>query len=219
MRCEILKYYLLSISLICAVKATSQTVYGNRQFTKGSMEFIDSVMTEDFVVFKAFHDLRAISPDDDYVSKMCYFTDYNGRPNWKPIIVKNSAIKKGELICMEFSETTISQDKWYMVDVYRYEKCQERGDTITNVKAKSLSDLNNKLCDKCKQLRFVYGDIVYMNNWFHKHIPEHELYYPSIVELFDGFRELNAVKSFGFIIIYTSEDYTPLPARYRRMIL
>ena len=75
----------------------------------------------------------------------------------------------------------------------------------------------NKFVKHCRD--YIDDDIMYMNKWYHSHLSEQLLYYPSVVMTLDGVRNIAGTKSYGFIIIYTSDDYTPLPTRYRRMIL
>ncbi len=219
MRYAFFKYWLLNIAILCSVDVFSQTVGNRPQLTKGSIEFIDRVMTDDFIVFKSFQDLHAISANEAYNSYQCYFTDSYGRPNWKPIILKNSAVTKDELLCVEYTETIFYQNVQYVVNIYRYKRLKEEGDVIRNVSVDDLKELDSKLCDNNERLRFMIDDITYMRNWFHSQIPTEKLYYPSTIVLDDGTREINDIKSYGFIIIYTSDDYTPLPTRYRKMIL
>lgn len=65
MKRMLLKYLALSMMLFVAMNIASQNSYMIPQLTKGSVDFIDSVMIEDFVMFKAFGDLRAISNNED----------------------------------------------------------------------------------------------------------------------------------------------------------
>ncbi|MGM9823094.1 MAG: hypothetical protein ACI30Q_01855 [Muribaculaceae bacterium] len=219
MKRMLLKYLALSIMLFVAMNIASQNSYMIPQLTQGSVDFIDSVMIEDFVMFKAFGDLRAISNNEDSHFKKCYFTGDFGRPNWKPIIIKSKALKRDALICVEYTETKNDKDTWYNVDIYRYVTGKERGDTLAIFRIEDLGELCDKIGKKHKHLRVIYDDIMYMNKWYHSHLSEQLLYYPSVVMTSDGVRNIAGTKSYGFIIIYTSDDYTPLPTRYRRMIL